>query len=593
MNKIIGSIIIHENTQINNFNLPLLDAVCITVIGTTHTLQNYIDSSSIPVKLYYETWKNIGYIKHQSMLHVKEWCNEMQWDMAHTYALQLQLNMNMDIYNLEKEKLRHACYKIQSYLDSYSALLVRLDTEIDEITLMPPSIMYINIVNPFQLAQKHQSDGDYVKAIQTYAKVKEPEEAVWYSHYMISKCCLELNQMEDFEKWALVACKLRKRAEPLYDLVEYFRNKGQYYKAYQYYLEGVKVPFPSEDTIGVDKFIYEKGFHYQYALLQYYLFPNERLDGLKHVVEHYNTYSQSILDVVEYYIPRLLDLGTPTTIAIPTDSEFTPSSISLLQRDQDILANIRFVSYKINPEGQYLFSGPNIKTRNAYVSLNERLEAISPLTYMKDTLSDLPSHDRSCLGLEDVRLFAKDDRVHYTATTMEYSYNDAIRIVTGEYDMVQNECINNTCLVPPTETSCEKNWIVMNDDIIYNWHPLQVGVVKGNQLHITFTKPTPPIFNRYRGSTHGIEYHNEYWFVTHGIMDCFPRKYFHQLVVLDTEFNLIRYTVPFYFDTFAVEYCIGFLIVNDVLTFTASRNDSNPIFIQVPMKSMDSYFITY
>ena len=582
--KIIGSLLIHTDTQISTINLPFLDSLCITVIGTTHNIQNFIDSSSIPVKLYYDTWKNIGFNKNQSMLHVSEWCNELQWDRSHTYAFLLHLNMNI-VHNLDKETLRHPCYKIQSFIDSYSSLLFRLDTEIDEITLMPPSIMYLDIVNPFKLAQTYQSNGEYEKAIQTYSKVKEPEEAVWYSYYMISQCCLELNHEEDFEKWALLACKLRKRAEPLYNLVDYFRNKGQYYKAYQYYLEGVNVPYPS-DTIGVNKFIYETGFHSQYALLHYYVFPNERLEGLKYVMKHY---TNDILGTVESYIPRLLDLGTQTCLTLP-ESEFTPSSISLLQRDKDILANIRFVSYKINPEGQYSFQGPNIKTRNAYVSLNERLEAISPLTYMKDTLADLPSHDRSCLGLEDVRLFAKDDRVHYTATTMEYSYNDAIRIVTGEYDMEQNECINNTCLVPPTETSCEKNWIVMNDHIIYNWHPLQVGAVTGNQLHITFTKPTPLIFNRYRGSTHGIEYQNEYWFVTHGIMDCFPRKYFHQLVILDKEFNLKRYTVPFYFDTFAVEYCIGFLILEDVLTFTASRNDSNPIFIQVPMKSMDSFF---
>lgn len=587
MNKIIGTILIHEETNIDQFNLSFLDALCITVIGTTHKLQ-FIDSSSIPIKIYYDTWKHVGYNKHQSVVRAREWCNKLQWDTKHTYGLLLNLNMNI-VHNLDKETLYHPCYKIQSYLDSYSSLLIRLDKEVDDITLMPPSIMYINIENPFKLAQTYQAKGDYEKAIQTYAKVTEPDEAVWYSHCMISKCNLELNQIEEFEKWALLAVKLRKRAEPLYELVEYFRNKTQYYKAYHYYLEGIKIPYPSKDTLGLNKFIYEHGFHWQYSLLQYYVFPNERLHGLKHVIEHYNQHSQSIFHNVEFYIQRLLNIGTQTSISIPTDSEFTASSISLLQRD-NIVANIRFVSYKINPEGQYLFNGPNIKTKNAYVFLNERLEAISPLTYIKDTLADLPSHDRSCLGLEDVRLFAKDNKVHYTATTMEYSYNDTIRIVTGEYDMTRNECINNTCLVPPTETYCEKNWIVMNDKIIYNWHPLQVGVVTGNQLHITFTKPTPPIFNRFRGSTHGIEYKKEYWFVTHGIMDCFPRKYYHQLVILDQEFNLKRYTVPFYFDTFAVEYCIGFLIINDVLTFTASRNDSNPIFIQVPMKSMNSYF---
>ncbi len=223
MNKIIGTILIHEDSQIDNVNLSFLDALCITVIGGTHNL-HFIESSSIPIKIYYDTWKHVTYNKQQTVLHATEWCNELQWDREHTYALLLNLNMNI-IHNLDKETLRHPCYKVQSYLDSYSSLLIRLDKEVDDITPMSPSIMYIDIENPFNLAQTYQDNGDYEKAIQPYEKVEEPEEAVWYSHFMISKCYLELNQVENFEKWALLAVKLRKRAEPLYELVEYFRNK--------------------------------------------------------------------------------------------------------------------------------------------------------------------------------------------------------------------------------------------------------------------------------------------------------------------------------------------------------------------------------
>ena len=49
-------------------------------------------------------------------------------------------------------------------------------------------------------------------------------EEVWYSHYMIGKLWLKLNNPEKFEYWMNRAYKCRKeRAEPIYELTKYFR----------------------------------------------------------------------------------------------------------------------------------------------------------------------------------------------------------------------------------------------------------------------------------------------------------------------------------------------------------------------------------
>ena len=75
-------------------------------------------------------------------------------------------------------------------------------------------------------------------------------EEVWYSHYMIGKCWLILNDENKFECWMNRAYKYRKeRAEPIYELTKYFREIGQQIKSYHYYLMGVNIPYPKNDVL--------------------------------------------------------------------------------------------------------------------------------------------------------------------------------------------------------------------------------------------------------------------------------------------------------------------------------------------------------
>ena len=74
-------------------------------------------------------------------------------------------------------------------------------------------------------------------------------------------------------------------------------------------------------------------------------------------------------------------------------------------------------------------------------------------------------------------------------------------------------------------------------------------------------------------------------------MNCSPRKYFHQIVILDKDYNLIKYSIPFYFEKLAIEYCLGFIIIDDIMYFSVSRNDSNPIIVKIKSKNFQEYFV--
>ena len=110
---------------------------------------------------------------------------------------------------------------------------------------------------------------------------------------------------------------------------------------------------------------------------------------------------------------------------------------------------------------------------------------------------------------------------------------------------------------------------------------MQIGEINNNKLVITIKKNTPKFFKHFRGSSNVIEYNNEYWMVVHGVKHSTPRKYYHSIIILDKNYELIKYTIPFYFDEYKIEYCLGLLIEDNYIIMSVSRNDSNPIIVKI------------
>ena len=645
--------------------LNICDAFCVSdTMSTDNTIQivqNYINELSLknkPGKLYQNSWSNFGSNRTISYNNTVDFCNELGWDKEFTYGLLLDADMKLVVQSgFNKETLVQNGYKIiqdNGNLDYHNTRFVRLNGtwkcvgvtheywDGPDLGLFNKNQIYIHDIGDggckddkfqrdmkllvkgiedepnngryhFYLAQTCKDMGKYKDAIKLYKKriqIGGWDEEVWYSHYMIAKCWLALGNIPKTEMWANKAYEYRKsRAEPIYMLCNLFRDKGQNFKSHHYYKLGKSIRGGEHDSLFVEKAVYKYLFDYELTINHFWLFPYDKVDGLKHIINYLNNYNHSESNVysnIDHYVERLINLGSFKLLDQPILDNYCASSPSIIEYNNKLLVNLRYVNYRIQPDGSYMMydnntfnHANNVKTKNALIYLDKEYNAVTNPLLFDNTITDIPKLDVGIKGLEDLRLFTFKDKVYYTATTREYSYKqDTNRICMGEYDINNLKYLNNKVLYPPTETTCEKNWIPINHKnekilFIYNWHPLQIGELDdANKLNIKIIHNTPSFFKNYRGSTGLSEYNNQLWCITHGVKYSTPRKYYHQFVALDKDtYKPIKYSIPFYFDQYKIEYTVGLLIKDDEVIILFSQNDKDPGILSIKINKLNKYMI--
>jgi tetratricopeptide (TPR) repeat protein len=482
-----------------------------------------------------------------------------------------------------------------------------------------------NVRTHFYLAQTYKCLGQKEKAIEFYKKriaLGGWWEEVWYSHYMIAKAYLELKQPEKAELWVQRAQKVSNyRAEALYLLVHHFRcQPNDQWKAMHYYKEAKKIAKPKV-ALFLESAVYDWQLDYEYTVLQYYVNP-DRSEGLRSSIRyllgpHGNCNIDSVFSNLEFYTSALVPPRNPTLVALTSSPLPTPhltpyesSSTSLTPYQGKLAANVRYVNYSTSRQGAYASRDADgiVRTRNVFLEDFNSADAFAHITAASfvdaSGVANLTSYPTNVMGLEDVRLFTHQNKLYYTAASKEHNGRHRVQMVMGEYPSLANSCV----LLPPAsagDTACEKNWLVIGDHaaapttattapsqplFVYQWHPFQAGTVdpSTNQLTITHTHSTPPLFQKLRGSANPIlsQDEKEYLALVHMVKYGTPRKYYHLLVALDkTTLKPIRVSLPFYFETHGIEYCIGMAAQPDnKLLFVYSTFDAEPRRFTAPME---------
>lgn len=647
--------------------LNICDAICINDTGSTdNTIQVVNDmaidlnNKNVPCKLYQNPFVDFGKSRTTSYNNTVEFCSELGWDSDNTWGLLIDADMKLIVEpKFNKQTMHHNGYKIiqdTGDLDYHNTRFIKLNgswkcvgvtheywdgPDLGDLT---KDTIFIRDIGDggckddkfardmrllikgiedepnngryhFYLAQTLKDSNKHQEAIKLYKKRIEIggwDEEIWYSHYMISKCYISLGNIFKAELWGNKAYELRKsRAEPLATLTTLFRERGDNFKAYHYYRLGKNIPM-SGDLLFIEKNVYNFLLDYENTILHYYIYPNERVDGCKACVNYLNSHTHSENNVqsnIEFYYTRLANEGNLVQLNLPLLDNYCASSPSLLRKDGQLIMNIRYVNYRIQPDGSYMMHQNNtfnhnndVITKNAIVYLDNNYNITTPVTndrlFKNESVTDISSFPTRIKGLEDLRLFTFQNRIYYTATSQQFSYTNTNRIVMGIYDIDSLSYLNNKTLRPPHDTDCEKNWIPINykDEkilFIYKWHPLQIGELDANnKLNITITHETPKFFRNYRGSSNVFEYNNQLWVITHGVKYVTPRKYYHQILVLDKEtLKVLRYTVPFYFNNFTIEYCVGMHIFNNEMAIMFSQMDMNPCLLRISMDKLARYFV--
>ena len=481
----------------------------------------------------------------------------------------------------------------------------------------------------YYLGQSLKDLGRYDEAIEMFQKRIDLGgwvEEVWYSMLQIGRCYDHKGDELQMEYWMNKAFHHHpKRAEPLYHLTRVFRERSQHWKAYHYYLKGRSIPYPKDDVLFVESKVYEGLFEYEATILLCYLHPSphEKLEAQLHLIQYLNKWPhhhQNVFDNAVWYSPPLLGPvydGQYTPLLIPSHGpkdnpdEYQPSSCSIIpiphhseHQDVTYYLNARMVNYWIDMNGCYHMRSPDgkVKTKNALVPLNKDYRPIALPRVLEE---EYQRHESNIEGLEDMRLFYYDDKLHFVASSKDATSTGKVVMTMGRYDVKQARAYNVRVLEPPTPSDCQKNWIPVPNkylehvaeargrvNFVYGWHPLQIGSVipeeadqDGGKLHIHTVLETPTFWTHFRGSSNLVEYNDWVYCVAHHVKYVSPRNYLHTLVEFSKEMKPLRYTPFFAFRKITIEYCIGLSIKNDVVTLLASEYDKDPGVFQVPFRS--------
>ena len=272
--------------------------------------------------------------------------------------------------------------------------------------------------------------------------------------------------------------------------------------------------------------------------------------------------------------------------------DYIPTSTAYICHKGEHIINTRLVNYWLHPNGAYLIKDPNsyIRTRNMFSKLIDNVVD----GYDEMLESGLKCNGGHIYGLEDIRLYNRvQGDIGFIATSINYSDTGRNRMVRGIYDIESNQLSDTMVLIPPDPNSwCEKNWIPLVKNgieyFIYKWFPFEIGILRKTddgreQLAIVISwTHTTPMFSSVRGSSPFIETEEGFLGLVHFSYEGWPRRYFHQLVLLDKNTLLpLKYSDSFVFNKVSVEFCIGFSVESERYRFWISNFDRDPEVITV------------
>jgi tetratricopeptide (TPR) repeat protein len=437
----------------------------------------------------------------------------------------------------------------------------------------------------FYLANSYRDNGKKDEAIEWYKKridVGGWAEEIWNSAYHIGTCYKDLKKDAEAIYWWLEAYNLRPtRAESILQLTKHYRVAGKHTLALNFYKIGKEIPFPKEDVLFIEKDVYEYLFDYEFMVIAYYVrCPLDHRSILKLIGNNYCY--ENVMSNYLFYVPTLKKIGKAQIVSFTrtvskmiggVEREFYSCNPSLVSYKDGYLMNLRMANHKITPTGGYTVGVMDTKI----VTYNIRMKLDKDLKCFEEIALDTPITDTQYLGCEDIRMLGGEP-VFYAGMTQD-SVTKALVMGSGVYAEDSLELSYAGCK-SPTGRACEKNWALFRRktgevEFIYEWSPLTI-VDRSGSIISKNTK-VPAWFRHLRGSSCGVSWKNELWFLTHVVSHVHnaPRIYYHMIVVLHAEtLEYIRNSYLFQFDgEKTVEYALGLVVEEDRILISYSKFD--------------------
>jgi glycosyltransferase involved in cell wall biosynthesis len=333
----------------------------------------------------------------------------------------------------------------------------------------------------FHLGQALREAGHNAEAAKTYARRAAMggwDEEAWYARVQEARCLLALNDESGFQRAALAAFDLRpQRAEPLYDLARFYRERGMNNASVLYAEAGLALDRPERTARFVEDFVYTTGLREEYSIAAFYS-PSPQHKERGHVAAEWLTLSRAATPAarelarsnVNFYCEPA-KLMMPSFRARPVG--FVPpegwhaTNPSIAHRGDQLVLVQRCVNYTLTDTGEYRTTdaGP-IATRNFLLRLNGDLRVASAQEILPPQDMPPPAFDL-VLGFEEVRPFVWRGELWCCAMARQLTPEGWCEQV-----LARIEC-------PPSGPARLTDWCVLRPDgprqHEANWMPLVSG----------------------------------------------------------------------------------------------------------------------
>jgi hypothetical protein len=272
---------------------------------------------------------------------------------------------------------------------------------------------------------------------------------------------------------------------------------------------------------------------------------------------------------------------------------YVASSASYVRHNGEHILNTRYVNYSIiNKEFIHHIPENIIITKNVMSNLNDEL---IPTNYI--IIDDPEKYSKKLTmynGIEDIRLYEKNQEICFIGTSLSHSNCGVNSIVTGIYDVSNFKMESCRTITSPYQKPCEKNWtpIIINgiESMVYKWFPMEIFTVNDNHLEkkITYFIKNE-VFRKFRGSSLFVKFGDNLLGLVHFSEGEFmERRYYHVLMLLDGEsMKPIQYSESFYFgEEPGIEFCTGFAIIDMKYQFWVSFCDGSPQNVSISIDSI-------
>jgi len=454
----------------------------------------------------------------------------------------------------------------------------------------------------FYLANSYHDSGRYGEAINAYKKRIELggwKEETWYSNYRIGLCFKNMGKMEDAVRYWMDGYNFYpERLEGLYELITYYRKISKHNLANMFYQEALKylkAKLDKTQYLFLHNDVYTYKLYYEYTIFSAYIGNKIINDEVVEMLNNCNNGAENnnLLENMKFYKSilqpkQLYKLDSNITAKInEMDYNFNSSSSCLIKAENGYEMNIRYINYKIQPNGTYTDCDNHIITINKYVNFD------NSFNIKEEKWLSTPFDNRRYIGIEDVRIWKnKNSDLVYLGTGLHQ--DNKLGICAGKYD--SNALEINEIKPNFNNASCEKNWVFVDyngeDHIVYKWNPLQLCKINAEKtmLSLVEERKMPKIFSHVRGSSCGFNYYKkidennngnitidilerEIWFIGHIVSYEQPRHYYHIISVFDENMNLLRYSAPFKFEGEPIEYNLSIVVEDERVLINYSTWD--------------------